>query len=159
MPDTSLVQRQIVALSPESDAEAAANAWLAVEALGRAHREIKAQLERQLIEWIDANGDLTVGEELRLYVGREKTTKCFDPVAALDVIVRTSAGDIEKVGAVLSANPFKPAAVRKLIGPELFEAYFDEQVKPDLLTGKPLRSLKALNPKFLPRPSADQVAS
>lgn len=100
-------------------------------------REIKADMDAGIIEWIEANGDLVVDENTRYYVGKETKYKCKDLRATIEMLL--CGFSVEDLVTVLSANAIKAGALKKMIGN--FDDHFETVVTPDLKTGRPKKTL------------------
>jgi len=146
------LRNEVSDLSTEDSRDRAIDLYMRAEvALGMA-REIKSIVAEKLAEWIDQNGEITVGD-IRYYVGKSKTQKPRDLREVADRVLTAVAGDLDAFVDVLAANAFKPGAAKKLLGDQ-FDEVFETTEKLDLRTGKPARELKVVNTKFLPREAA-----
>jgi hypothetical protein len=110
-------------------------------------KRIKDLCEAILIEWMDAHGDLNVGNDIRYYVGTDTTVKCNNPRETVETLLAALDGDLGRFCETLASSPFKYGAVRDIL-PEAFDALFTTTVKKDLKTGKPLRKVKRTDDKF-----------
>lgn len=72
----------VAALTPESPQDAVLEAMARVDRLRAETKEIAALLETAVIEWIKANGDLTMGT-VRYYVGPDRSVKLIDKAEAV----------------------------------------------------------------------------
>ena len=115
-------------------------------------KEESSRLEALLIQHIDANGDIEVGEGQRLYVGKTKVTKSLDDKQVFLLVMEASGGDLDAFQSgeqgVLVSQPWKSGAVRKLIGEELFGTAFLSETVKDLKTGAAKRSVKTFDEAF-----------
>lgn len=148
MSEGSIVPRSLLAsISIDSPAEQVADVWNRWQSIKRQIAAADEGVKASIIEWCQKNGDLEVGEGNRLYVGPKKETRCLNSAAALEALIDATGGDIEAVAAVLSAQPFKNAAARGLIGPAADALWVTEE-EPDVKTGKAKRELKQVNDNF-----------
>jgi len=122
----------------------------AVEAAVARVAEVRTVWTQALIEWINANGDLVVGD-IRYYVGTSKTTKCIDKGQTLFNILDAAAGDLDSVARCLSANAWKPGECRGILKGELWDENFTVEPVMDLKTGKPKKQVNRVDSKFLTR--------
>lgn len=143
---TALAQR-IEALPALSDAEAALSLMADVERFQAAAREAKRQLEAALIQFIDANGDIELGDK-RWYVGHDKSYKRrTDLEVAVSALLEATGGDVAAFCGLLSSGALKPAACRLVLG-ERFADHFETVVERDLKTGAPRRAVKVHDARF-----------
>lgn len=139
-----------LALSTESPAEQVVNLILARDAAKERLREACAGVDAFLKEWLEANGELELGDK-RFFVGTETKKKDRD-VARTYQCLRELSKPVELVG-LLSTSAFKPGAVEKFLAekgvPDMFGELFDVTVETDLKTGKPLKKVREVNQRFL----------
>lgn len=131
----------VLGLSPTEKGDALVYVRGAVKVAYQRLREIGNLLDEQLLAWMDANGDLIVDEQTRLYIGTKKTVKCRDVGACLAALEEAAGGEIEKVVECLSSSAWKHGACRQLLGPEKYEKCFAETVEQDVKTGKPIKAI------------------
>lgn len=113
----------VAALTPESPQDAVLEVMSRVDRLKAETKEIAALLETAVIEWIKANGDLTMGT-VRYYVGLDRSVKLIDKVQAvrrifgallpveaeggwgrfLELTLATAGGDLDQAGEALQAS-------------------------------------------------------
>lgn len=134
----------VLNLSPESEAAAVLLVRDWVLSAQSKLRDLKQLLDEQLIAWIESNGDLVIDEQSRLYVGREKVTKCRDVGACLQALFDLAEGEYEKVVQCLSTTAIKHGAARSVLGDE-YAKHFTEEVKADIKTGKPKKAVIEAN--------------
>ncbi len=136
----------------DSDALALVRLRDLVSHFQRRLREIAEETEAALLERIDAEGDIVLSEDERLYVGTTKVTRCIDDQGVLMAILEAGNGNLELLttgaGGLLASQPWKHGAVRKLIGDVRSNALFVEEVRRDVKTGKPLRSVKLHDKRY-----------
>ena len=108
--------------------------------------EIKRVMNERLIDWINQNGDVTIGDQ-RLYVGNDKKIKCVNPQAVVDEYLDNHS--IEDLVADLASNAFKYGAVRARLGDAIFDKAFVTEIVQDVKTGKPRKSVKTADSKFI----------
>lgn len=110
------------------------------------------QVEEALILNIEANGDIELGDGMRLYVGETKTYKSNgDDENILAAVLEASNGDMSKLASgengVLASQPWKQGAVHKLIGEKLFGEFFEAHYVTNVKTGKAQKSTKLFDAK------------
>ena len=110
-------------------------------------RELDAQIEAAVIQWINQNGDIEVGD-IRYYVGTEKTTKCIDPRRTLEAVFDAVGADFDSFLGTLVSQPFKPATTRTIVGDDVADSLFVTSTQEDVKTGKPRKRLQVSNEKF-----------
>lgn len=120
--------------------------WARVQQAKNAIKDIDAKLKDAMIEWCEANGDLTIGQT-RYYVGTKSTVKCPDVQAVLGCVLSQTGGDLDAVGQCLSAGAWKHGAVKGVVGDVLWDRLFERVIEPDLKTGQPRKELKAARPE------------
>jgi hypothetical protein len=116
-----------------------------VKRLSEVAKDCRSQFEKLAVEWIDKNGEIEDGS-VRWYVGKERKTKCVDVAGTVRAILDATGGDLERVAACLSSDPFKPAStlamLREAGGPEPSDLFVTTEVM-DMKEGKPKRSMKS----------------
>ena len=127
----------------------------AIVALRQA-RELMADVDAALIDYMNLNQcDLEISDTERLYVGTTRVTKSVDDQEILMAILEAGNGNMELLttgaGGMLGSQPWKPGAVRALIGDAKFAQCFTTEVKLDLKTGKPAKSVKVADSRFGPK--------
>ena len=127
----------------------------AIVALRQA-RELMADVDAALIDYMNLNQcDLEISDTERLYVGSTRVTKSVDDQEILMAILEAGNGDMELLttgsGGMLGSQPWKPGAVRALIGDEKFNKCFTTETKLDVKTGKPAKSVKVADSRFGPK--------
>jgi hypothetical protein len=137
----------IIPITPTSSIEQIADNLGKLKALAERARELKRQFDEQLLEYIEANGDVTIGE-VRYYAGYEKQTKCVDVPGALNALLYSSSGSMDALSGFLCSDPIKHGAASKALKPEEYEEFFVTSMKPDLKTGKPVKKVLAVKPEF-----------
>jgi hypothetical protein len=137
----------IIPITPTSSIEQIADNLGKLKALAERARELKRQFDEQLLEYIEANGDVTIGE-VRYYAGYEKETKCVDVGGVILHLLDAVVGDYDALAGFLCANPIKHGAVKKTLSPEVYDRLFVTSLKPDLKEGKPVKKVLAVKPEF-----------
>jgi len=143
---TTLVNRS-AGIDETSKAEDVLALLDTLEAFKTRLKEIDAAFKEQMIDWINANGDLVIGTK-RYYVGSTKRTKPADNEALAIAAVTACEGDFAAFAEVLSANAFKPGACKHLLGDE-WGQHFTVETVDDIKTGKPKKSVQMIDTKFL----------
>lgn len=146
------IKAEVVAVDQDAPAEQVAETLLHLETFERAVKDVRRKFDEAFEAWLGEHGSLTVGE-IRYYIGKKSTTKVVDKAAAFAALVQATGGDAEAIAEILTASPFKVAAAREALG-DLFDQHFQTIVETDVATGKPVREVKALNPKFARKPAA-----
>lgn len=132
---------------PVAKPEEVLEVMAAVERVQAQVRAVKEQLEAALIDYIDHNGDIELGDK-RWYVGINRTYKPrLDGPELLGKLMDAIGGDFDRFCELLAANAFKPGECKKVLGEE-FDAVFETVVRPDLQTGKPKRVVKVHDARF-----------
>lgn len=135
-----------LAIHDESDADQVCIAIDAIDNAKRRIREIDAALKKSLIDWINRNGDITIGSK-RYYVGNKKTTKPRDLERLCEAAITAAEGDFATFADSLSANAFKPGACKKLLG-DAWDRHFEETIADDVKTGKPKKVINMIDERF-----------
>ena len=122
----------------------------------RTAREMMADVDAAIIDYMTLNQcDLQISETERLYVGSTRVTKSVDDQEILMAILEAGNGDMELLttgsGGMLGSQPWKPGAVRALIGDAKFNKCFTTETKLDVKTGKPAKSVKVADSRFGPK--------
>ncbi len=143
MTDQAL-QRRVDRLLAESDFSEV----LAIRNAVREHKRKATELDRllrdRMVEWIDTFGEQETPEG-RHYVGTTRTYKpARSPNQVLIFLVAATDGDLDAVAELMVSSPFKPGAVRELIGQEAFDGLFATQERLEPRTGKPRREVKTV---------------
>lgn len=143
------LEANILALTPESDADRVVAARCALDAIKGWARARERELEAAMVEWIDRNGELTIGTT-RYYVGRSTDTKCVDVRGTLERAFADVGGDFDALAGLLSANAFKPGACKRALSPETFALGFASAESRELKAGEPRkRGLQKTDTRFL----------
>ena len=122
----------------------------------RMARELMASVDAAIIDYMTLNQcDLQISDTERLYVGTTRVTKSIDDQEILMAILEAGNGDMELLttgaGGKLGSQPWKPGAVRALIGDAKFNKCFTTETKLDVKTGKPAKSVKVADSRFGPK--------
>lgn len=141
MPNIETIKADVLAIGLDMTPDQVCEVWTRVENAKAAARELGQLLEGAIIEWIEANGDLTIGDQ-RYYVGTERKVTCTDNAGTMDAVLFAGGGEEAALLECLSSQPWKHGAVRGLIGDDDFNRLFKTEVRPDLKTGKPKKVVK-----------------
>lgn len=152
--DTRPLTTAICEITDAASAERVADVRMRILSAMRAVADFRKLLDDALYNWIEANGDLVIGDE-RLYIGTEKVTKCRNVADVLHTFLRT--GGVEDIAECLSSNAWKHGAVRKRLvemlgeeqGDAAFASLFEVSEKPDVKTGVATKKVIAINTRFL----------
>lgn len=147
----SPLRLSVAQLTTEASAEKVAEVLGEVEFVARQLKELRANLDAALLEWVTTNGELVIGDQ-KFYAGTKSVTKCTDQRAALEAIINATAGDLDAIAAVLASGAFKYGTARSL-GEEVAR-FFETTTVPDLKTGLPVREVKTINLKYAGRDAA-----
>lgn len=150
--DLTTIERDILAINDEADAQHIARTIQRVEWLTGRARELDKLLKQALIEYLDQPGgpqEINIGD-VRYYVGNKKTIKCRDNRRTVEALLNATGGDFEKFVECLSSNALKHGACRTVLGDE-FDSHFEEKVDTDLKTGAPTREVKRIDARFMPK--------
>lgn len=110
--------------------------------------EMKKASDAKFIEVIKAQGDVEIGDK-RYYYGLTTKWTCSDPSYVLEVLLDELDNNMDKVASAFSSDPFKSGTVKGLIGEALHKELFVKTFKDKLETGKPKKSLKVIDKKFV----------
>lgn len=141
------VESQVIALGTSAPAEAVAELLNTIQVLKREIRRVDDLFENIFIEWIQANGDLQIGD-VRYYVGTPKDTKCINVPATLAALLEATGGDFDRVCGCLSSNAIKHGAAKKVLPEDEFSKLFSVTEKVTLEEGKPKKSLLTKNDRY-----------
>ena len=150
--DSMVAGGTVPARSPETERELLRWRDEVLANMREARAEV-AQMEAVLLAYMDHHAcDLVISDTERLYVGQTKTTRSIDDQGILMAILEAGGGNLELLttgpGGMLASQPWKHGAVRELIGEQKFGECFRVEVKVDMKTGKPLRSVKLADDRF-----------
>lgn len=150
--DSEMAGGSVPPRSPEMDRAMLRLRDAALIAMRKARADV-AQMEATLLAYMDEHAcDLVISDTEKLYVGQTKTTKSIDDQGILMAILEAGGGNLELLttgdGGMLASQPWKAGAVRALIGEDKFSACFTVDVKIDIKTGKPARSVKVADARF-----------
>lgn len=114
-----------------------------------AMKALKAIFDAKMVDWIEANGDITIGP-IRYYVGNTKTVKTkVPPWSIVNGCLDQAFGDLEYVlNSLASSNWCRHGEVRKLC-PDKYNDWFETTSVKDIKTGKPKRGLKRVDSTYL----------
>ncbi len=151
--DCRRVQADILCIDPMMPAERVLEIYDVVRFWQQQLKELQQKCEAAMIAYIKATGrDLEVGNGVRYYVGKDKSTKCVDVPAAVTALMDATQGDMERFCSVLAANALKHGAARKVLPPDAYKQYFVETIKEALEEGKatvPVEKLIKADERFM----------
>lgn len=143
--DLVRIKSTVLALPHNATVEQCATIINMVDSAMSRAKDLKHDLELVLIEWIKANGDLTIGP-VRYYLGSKKTYKLNSAEETLGDLLSLTGGKVDRIAALMSASPFKPAATRDALAemgePDLFYQLFETIEETELREGKPVKVKK-----------------
>lgn len=146
--DLVAVEREAALVSEDHTPEQVAEVIEKVDFVAAQVRQIKKILEEQLIDWINANGDLQIGHK-RYYVGPYKRYRARDQMRIADVVLSLTQGDLQSFVEYLSASAFKPGMVKKAVGLNEFDELYETVIRDDVKTGKPKKGVHTVDTRFL----------
>lgn len=146
MTDLATLDREVLEISDHSDAQDVCELIDKIDFAKRSMRELDALLKEKLIDWINANGELTIGTK-RYYVGSTKKTKPVDLEKLTEAAITACQGDFSAFVEALSANAYKPGACKKILGDEWGKHFVVETID-DVKTGKPKKDVKVIDERF-----------
>jgi hypothetical protein len=138
--DHKAITRRIAALDTESDVEQAIELLNSVQLATRQLKDLNTQATAALVEWMESNGDITVGE-VRYYPGTYRTYVPLDKYAIADHLLVVLEGDLRKFVETFASRPFKPSEVRTLLGEVQFRKLYELRESRDVKTGKPVKKV------------------
>lgn len=147
MMDVNAITDRILRINTETADGDLSSIRADLDAIKAAVRQAEAMLQVQMIEWINCNGDLMIGD-IRYYVGKTTKTKCRDNAKTIEALLTAAEGDVESVASYLSSQPWKHGACRTALG-EAFDECFEVTEDIDVKTGKPLKSVKSVDTSFI----------
>lgn len=154
---TNVIENGIAAIERgEMDGQEAIALLDHAKAAQEAAAEVVRRVKSALVQWIEANRDIEVGD-VRYYVGVEKKTKpLIPPPAMFRRLAELLGGDEEATLACLASAAFKHGEVKGRLAESLGEQadaiyaeLFETIEELELKTGKPKKSLQSVNKKFL----------
>lgn len=129
----------------------ALNALAFRDRLKEVSRDLCEQIEQNVIEFIQLNGDLECGD-IRWYVAPNKSTKCHDQRKALEELLTACGGDLDQFAECLASNALKHGACKNVMAADVYgRLFFTTQVL-DLKEGKPKNRLQKLDARFTKQP-------
>jgi len=112
-------------------------------------KEAEATMNANLVEWIEANGDITFGTK-RLYVGHPKTTKCKNVGRAMLALFDACDGDFKEVANCMSINAIKHGAARGILEDQ-WDDHFTVTTKPAVKEGAAEKQLLETDSNYITR--------
>lgn len=122
---------------PGASIEDVADALITLEGMAQRIKELRAEADAAILERIRESGDFTIGDNLYT-LAKQKKVKCRDVSATTSTLLEVTGGDLEKFVGCLSANGYKPGAVKRVLEEcgavgetfdVLFETVYDDEVK------------------------------
>jgi hypothetical protein len=152
------IEARTLALSTDSPPEQVRELILARAALKERVREVSDGTDAFLKEWIEANGEIEIGDK-RWYVGPVKKVKCRDVARAAQCIATvfgiSGTAELAAFVSLLASDALKQGAVRKALEerglPDMFDELFDTTVEKDVQTGKVLKRVHEVDGRFIGR--------
>ena len=141
------VEQAVYLLTPGVPGELVLQLLELTAALKRRAGELRERAEAMAVAWIEANGDLVLGDH-RYYAGHAKETRCINRQAAVEAALNAVFGDLQAFCDLLCAQPLKPGACRGVLPPDDFGRLFLTEEKLVLKNGKPQKRLLKTNDRF-----------
>lgn len=117
-------------------------------ALREAVKHYEALADDASLEYLQRHGSVQTDSE-RFYVGTKRTTRCQNTRATVEAILTVTGGDLDTLCGLLASQPLKPGGCKAVLGPE-WDRHFETSEVPDVLTGKPKKEVKRVDPRYLP---------
>jgi len=125
-------------IEPDAAIEYVCETILRLEALMKRARELEKDFKANLLRYVKANGDVTIGA-VRWYAGHAKKTECNSNKAVMETLLELAGPD--RASDCISSTGWKHGAVKKLLdemgSPELYDRLFTERYDDKLEEGKP----------------------
>jgi hypothetical protein len=154
--NTDTIEQSILAIEPDVGIEVIAEARTKAEALKQVANAVIKEADRRMEEWIKKNRqDIRFaiddkGHELWFYLDKDKSIKCRDQRNAFEQLMQY---DMNQVVDCLSANCWKPGAVRKLLKENGNEQLFDqlfETIERERIKGEGIKpELQCVDTRYL----------
>ena len=141
------LRKDVLAIHDEVDAGQVCQAIDKIDAYKRAIKEIDATFKQALIEWINRNGEVTLGTK-RYYVGTTTKTTARDLERLTEAAITACQGDFGRFCEALSSNAYKPGKCREILGDDWGIHFYEEVVK-DVKSGKPKKDVKMIDERFV----------
>ena len=141
------LRESILAIHNEAEADQVCKAIDKIDAYKRAIKDIDATFKEALIDWINRNGEVTLGTK-RYYVGTTKKTKPRDLQRLTEAAITACQGDFAAFCEALSSNAYKPGKCREILGDDWGDHFYEEVVQ-DVKTGKPKKDVKVIDERFV----------
>src|SRR5687767_12709349 len=109
-------------------------------------RELKAKLEENLTQYVEANaggGEIAIGT-VRYWLGFPKVTKCLNVRGCAEALLASSGGDWDEFANCLASDAIKHGAAKKILG-DRWDEFFAVEVRPKLVNDKPKKELQKLD--------------
>ncbi len=149
------INQSVLTMTPATAADDVAELMQRIDFAKQHLRELEQQFKAALIEWINTNGDLTIGDK-RYYVTTAKRTKPKDLAALTEAVMQATGGDFDKFVKTLGANAYKLGACKTVLGDE-WDIHFTVEPVDDLKTGKPKKEVKCIDERFVRTPTTEGV--
>src|SRR5690554_3989402 len=132
------LEADVLLITPDSPDWTVAAVMDRLKAAEERLKQIKGFVTEKVIEWIEANGDLVIGD-VRYYVGPKKITKCIDVPGAVAALLIASDGDFGKLCEFFASQPLKYGACKEPLGDQ-WDQFFRVEEVIDLKEGKPKKA-------------------
>ena len=134
---------QLALIDEDAPAGQILDLWERVQRHKRALREFDQELRQEFVRWLDANGELEVGDK-RFYVKEKHTTRAIDKLQTAEALLTATSGDLQAFIDCLSSQPFLLGVSRKVVGNEAFAELFATEMVYDVGEGKPKKAIREL---------------
>ena len=104
--------------------------------------ELRRGFRQSLAAWLETNGDLQAGPDVRYYAGVSKVWACSAVIETLDRVLAACGGDLERVCDHLRSDPWRPASVRTLLAEDEFLRLFRLRNEREVREGKPKQVIR-----------------
>lgn len=112
---------------------------------------LKSKLDDALFQWVEANGEITIGSK-RIFIGKKKDTKVVDLRLAVEALLNSCSGDFDDFCKCLSSGALKYGACKSYMGEEVWAQHFVIEEKKQLNEKgeeQPVKELVEIDENFL----------
>jgi hypothetical protein len=134
--DLARVEEVVLRINPEVPLDMVVAALMLAKAAKVRAAEIERMVKDSIVEWIDQNGEFTVGA-LRYYTGFETDTTYQSNAEVLDAVLIATRGDVRAAADYLGSGAFKHGACKGLLPEDVFGRLFKSVKRKKLKTGEP----------------------
>ena len=149
-PYTPILRDEVLAIGPTMSVGQVITIRSRLGAAKEHIRETEKLLNEALLEWIDANGDIALDDNRRLYVGVTKKTTYIDRQKLFEAMLTETGGDLEMIVKCMAANAWKHGACRDVLDDKWDDHFIVETVQ-DVKEGVAQKSVKLADKRFMPK--------